>query len=80
MKIERYYQKVSWETEDTVQELAARIAKDVILKGKSEGWAGESTDKDNVAALLKDFNIHYVDDFFGTWAFKRPLLALYNEL
>ena len=56
-----------------IEEDAGQIAREVITCGKSEGWCGNTEeDLKNVVSILKDFNIHYVDDMRGTWEHRQP--------
>lgn len=76
MEIKNYYQNVQSNGENrrshhfSVADTAAMIAHEVITKGRSDGWAGDTEDLKNVATVLKQFNIHYTDDFKGTWQYK----------
>jgi hypothetical protein len=49
---------------------ASTIASEVVLGGRSEGWAGSSEDLEKVEQALARFNIRYVDDMFGRWEYR----------
>ena len=50
------------------------IASEVIRYGKSEGWSGNLTDFIEIQEVLSKFNIVYVDDMFGRWAYGKGQL------
>ena len=48
------------------------IAKEVIESGKSDGWQGSSEEElSQIKDILSKFNIFYVDDLFGEWAYRQ---------
>lgn len=51
-----------------LSDAAGAIAQDVVQSGASYGWEGTIEEREQVAALLKPFNIVYVDDMRGGWA------------
>ena len=58
---------MSYSDYESMKECAADIARDCILKGKSDGWSGKLEDLETLSSILKPYNILYVDDFHGTW-------------
>jgi len=51
---------------------AAEIAAEVVRKNRSRGWAGSDQQlMSDIAEHLARFNIGYVDDMWGEWAFVR---------
>ena len=54
---------------------AADIAREVVAGGKSDGWAAWDAKDQAVAKEIEErlgvFNIGYVDDMLGRWAFQR---------
>lgn len=56
---------------NSLKEVASSIAGEVVKSGKSEGWAGCLEDLDEVKSYLSKFNIAYVDDIFGKWAYRK---------
>lgn len=53
---------------DRHQEDAAEIAAEVVRRGKSTGWAGDTKVVAALETALAPFNIGYTDDLHGTWA------------
>lgn len=56
---------------ESVNECAADIARECVLKGESKGWCGSLEDLKELEKILTLFNIVYVDDICGTWAVKK---------
>jgi hypothetical protein len=51
---------------------ASEIAGEVVSTGRSRGWAGSDMElMSEIAEQLAKFNIGYVDDMWGDWAFVR---------
>lgn len=50
-----------------VHNAAAEIASEVILRGRSVGWAGSLENLERVGEILRPFNIVYVCDMLGEW-------------
>jgi len=71
MIVKRYHQM-------TARVAAALIAEEVIQHGKSTGWSGSLEEKDEVAEILEQYNIHYTDDASGEWGF-RPSVTSTEE-
>jgi hypothetical protein len=51
------------------QEVASLIASEVIRYGKSEGWGGSLDELSTLQDILARYNIGYVDDMIGKWAY-----------
>lgn len=54
----------------SVKNCSAKIASEVIEYGESKGWGGSIDELDAIKSILNKLNIHYVDDMFGTWAYR----------
>lgn len=54
----------------TLKMCAAKIMYDIVLHGLSSGWSGDSEIVKELKFLLKNYNVHYVDDLYGEWALK----------
>jgi len=46
---------------------AAEILSECVLRGKAVGWGGNFEQYEKVKAILKEYNVRYVDDFYGIW-------------
>lgn len=51
--------------------VAGIIAGEVIESGKSDGWQGRSEELSQIKEILSKFNISYVSDLFGEWAYRQ---------
>lgn len=49
------------------RESAAIIIGECVRTGESDGWAGNDPEFGEVKRICADFNVRYVDDWFGTW-------------
>jgi hypothetical protein len=49
------------------RESAAMIISECVRRGESDGWAGNDPEFSEVVKICGDFNVFYVNDWFGTW-------------
>lgn len=50
----------------------AVIAEEVVGTGASIGWSGSIEELRAVENILEKFNVKYVDDMHGSWAWRAP--------
>ena len=50
---------------------ASEIAAEVVSRGSSTGWSGDTNHLRIIQGILADFNIGYVDDMHGKWSYVR---------
>ena len=43
------------------------IISECVRRGESDGWAGNDPEFSEVVKICGDFNVFYVNDWFGTW-------------
>jgi Holliday junction resolvasome RuvABC ATP-dependent DNA helicase subunit len=53
----------------TMKKAAAIIAGEVIEKNISTGWGGNFNDLEKLKNELRKYNIFYIDDIHGEWAY-----------
>lgn len=51
----------------SIKDAAATIVAECIRDGKSDGWCGNNPEFDAVEKICNQYNVFYVNDYFGRW-------------